>query len=312
MTAPDPVVAHPMGPDGQDVTIAGIPSRVHVTADAEAHAPTLVMLHGGDVRSLSHATDFSTLWRASSAIPRIVAPDKPGQGWSFDPDDLERGLDPVRIVEHLEEVVTRYCRGPVVLLGHSRGALPVMSLVLARPDLVSGVVLVSSNTLAPPSPLTPADFYPTMYRRGADESVSEDYVGREARGNSFRSDHVGDLIEHRRGVAEQRGWWESHAERTRLHDEVLRPRLDRMRDELIGALGVARLDLPTLTLWGAEDVSAPEPLAPALLEVIRPAFASADYVALTGARHYVYRDRAHSFRMHLEAWLDTVPGWGRR
>lgn len=312
MTTAGTVATYAMDPDAQDVVIAGVRTRVHVTAPEDRTTPTLVMLHGGDVRSLSHATDFSTLWTTSPAVPRLLAFDKPGQGWSFDADALDRGLDPADIVEHLGAVVDRYCAGPVVLLGHSRGALPVMALTLARPELTVGVVLVSSNTLAPPSPLTPADFYPSMYRRGADEELSADYVGREAQGNSLRTDHVADLVEQRWRVARRPGWWESHAERTRLHDEVLRPRLDRMRDDLIARLGTERLDLPSLTVWGADDVSAPEALAPALLDVVRPAFASADYVALSGARHYVYRDRASSFRNHLEAWLDTVPGWGRR
>ncbi len=298
-----------MDRDAHDEDIAGVPTRVYVTDADATDVPTLVLLHGGDVRSLSHATDFSTQWRPSARIPRLLAADKPGQGGSFDVNDLERGLDPAALVEHLDALIRRYCTGPYVVLGHSRGALPAMALTLQRPERLAGLLLVSSNTLAPPSPVTPADFYPTMYRRSPDEELSEDYVGREAAGNSLRSDHVADLVTYRWRVAEQEGWWESHAERTRLHDELLRPRLDAMRDTLIGQLGTERLDVPSLTVWGCDDVSAPEVLGPALQAVIRPAFTRADYVALTGARHYVYRDRAHAFREHVEAWLADVPGW---
>lgn len=303
-----PVQTFDMGPDVHIETLDGVRSRIFVS-DGDSDRPTIVLLHGGDVRSLSNATDFSTLWDRDSNTPRLVAPDKPGQGGSFAAEDLSLGLDPDTLIEHLEAVVDRFCTGPVVLLGHSRGALPVMGLALALPERIAGLVLVSSNTLAPPSPVTPADFYPTMYRRTPGEALTDDYVAREATGNSFRSDHVADLIRNRWEVAHQPGWWESHAERTSLHDEHLRPRLAEARDTMIARLGNSRLDIPVLTFWGSEDVSAPELLGPALQQVLRPAFSTSDHLVLSGARHYVYRDRAVAFRRHLNAWLAGIPGW---
>lgn len=300
--------AFDMSPAVRIETLDGIRTRTFVS-NGETDQPTVVLLHGGDIRSLSNATDFSTLWGGDATLPRLVAPDKPGQGSSFNADDLSLGLDPEGLVAHLEAVLERYCTGPVILLGHSRGALPVMALTLARPERVAGLVLVSSNTLAPPSPVTPTDFYPTMYRRTPDEPLSDDYVGREATGNSYRSDHVADLIANRWEVARQPGWWESHAERTRLHDEDLRPKLAASRDAMIARLGSMRLDIPVLTFWGSQDVSAPEMLGPALQEILRPAFVSSDHLVLSSARHYVYRDRAVAFRHHLTAWLAEVPGW---
>jgi pimeloyl-ACP methyl ester carboxylesterase len=92
MTTAGTVATFAMDPDAQDVVIAGVRTRVHVTAPEDRTTPTLVMLHGGDVRSLSHATDFSTVWTTSPAVPRLLAFDKPGQGWSFDADALDRGL----------------------------------------------------------------------------------------------------------------------------------------------------------------------------------------------------------------------------
>jgi len=302
------VEVYDMTPDVRIETLDGVRTRTFVS-DEDSARPTVVLLHGGDVRSLSNATDFSTLWGPGAQMPRLVAPDKPGQGGSFAADDLSLGLDPDGLISHLEAVVDRYCTGPVVLLGHSRGALPAMGLTLARPERIAGLVLVSSNTLAPPSPVTPADFYPTMYRRSPDEPLSDDYVAREATGNSYRSDHVVDLVANRWEVARQPGWWESHAERTRLHDDDLRPRLAAARDALIARLGSIRLDIPVLTFWGSADVSAPELLGPALQEILRPAFASSDHLVLSSARHYVYRDRAVAFQHHLNAWLADVPGW---
>lgn len=129
----------------QDV-IEGVSTRLYASDD-NVNAPTLVMVHGGDPRSLSNGTDFSTLWDHAGALPmRLLTYDKPGQGFSFAADDLSLGMSVDQVTEHLRAVLDRYATGPVILLGHSRGALPVLRVVLQTPDRVSAVVTVSSNT----------------------------------------------------------------------------------------------------------------------------------------------------------------------
>ncbi len=303
MTAP---AALPLGP-GAKLDVRGIATRVHASSP-EAATPTVVMLHGGDPRSLSHSADFSTVWSTTPSRPRLVAYDKPGQGWSFDAADPALGSDAQLLVDHLVGVVEATTTGPVVLLGHSRGALPVVAAALTGHPRLRGVVIVSSNTLAPPSPLTPADFYPRMYATAAD-GPDDAYIGREAAENSFDGAHVGDLAAARRPVALQPGWWASRTARHEAHDRVLRPGLEALRERALAGLTAARLPLPVLTLWGLDDVSAPEALAAGLLPILRSGFRSCDYVALSQSRHYVYRDRADAFAGHLDAWLDRLPGW---
>ena len=266
------------------------------------------MVHGGDPRSLSHSADFSTIWSTSRLRPRLLAYDKPGQGRSFDRRDPTLGSDAEGLVAHLREVVRATTSGPVVLLGHSRGALPVLAVAASGEPRIAGVVIVSSNTLAPPSPSTPADFYPRMYAVGP-EGPGPDYVAREATANSYGSDHLPDLVAGRGPIAEQPGWWGSRAARHAAHDDRLLPGLGQLRSRVLLQLEARPLSVPVLTLWGTEDVSAPESLAVGLLAVLRRGGGRSDYVALTGARHYVYRDRAAAFTAHLEAWLDGLSGW---
>ena len=51
-----------------------------------------------------------------------------------------------------------------VLVGHSRGALPVARIAADHPDMVSHLVILDSNTLAPPDPNTPERIDPEADR----------------------------------------------------------------------------------------------------------------------------------------------------
>ena len=148
-----------MQSDRQRWDIGGVDTCVYDTGPA-AGRPTIVMLHGGDPRSLSSALDWSTIWSPDALGARLVAYDKPGQGLSYSADLHDQAMGAAELCGHLEALLDRLGPGPIVLMGHSRGALPVAEAALRRPERVAGLVLVSSNTLAPPSPQTPADFYP--------------------------------------------------------------------------------------------------------------------------------------------------------
>lgn len=298
--------------DAIDDVVMGVRTRVYATGAAPG-APTLVMVHGGDPRSLSNATDFSTVWdrAALPGAPRLLAYDKPGQGFSFHADEPRLGFDIDALTEHLRAVVDRHTTGPVVLMGHSRGALPVLDLATAAPDGLAGVVVVASNTVAPESELTPRDFYPRAYADPPRAPTAE-YTTREARMNSYDERHVaGVMADTRMAIASAPGWWASVADRDAAHATRLLPQFTAARERLLAALDARRVEVPVLTIWGADDVSAPEILGRALHPYLERCFSSADYVVLGKARHYVYRDRAHGFTGVVGAWLaDRVAGAG--
>lgn len=58
--------------------IAGVKTSVYDETPPSGGRSTMVMVHGGDPRSLSNALDWSTIWDPSRLDARLIAYDKPG------------------------------------------------------------------------------------------------------------------------------------------------------------------------------------------------------------------------------------------
>ncbi|MGB4135779.1 MAG: alpha/beta hydrolase, partial [Microbacterium sp.] len=235
---------------------------------------------------------------------RLVAYDKPGQGRSYAPGMDARAVGLPGLVRHLEALV-RDVGGPVVLMGHSRGALPVTALALRRPELVAGLVLVSSNTLAPPSDVTPADFYVRAYA-DPPEHPDDEYVRRELTMNSFDAGHVDDgILDARRRAAVESGWWADRAHRMQVYPAVSAS-LQRGRDEVLGRLSADGLRMPVLLLWGHDDVSAPPQLGDRLRDLLMASTRDVTAVQVNRSGHYVYREHPGEFMALTRAFRNTL------
>lgn len=97
---------------------------------------TLVLLHGYGESLLA--------WRAL-ADPlatryRVVALDLPGFGVS---DKPAHGYDLASMTARISAFIRTEARAPIVLVGHSMGGELAVSVALAHPDLVSGLVLIA-------------------------------------------------------------------------------------------------------------------------------------------------------------------------
>lgn len=267
--------------------------------------PALVMLHGGDVRSLATARDWETIWDPEDLGCRLIAYDKPGQGFSYDTNLPETLVTSYGLSSHLEGVVEASGASDVVLLGHSRGALPVADLALRRPEMISGLVLVASNTLAPPSDDTPVDFYSRAF---ADPPPTPDlaYVRREPEMNSYLTDHVDQqFLDHRLRVASHAGWWENRGTREELCEREILPSLRELRNSVIKKASEEGFKLPVCVVWGHEDVSAPATLGRQLYDAIAPRTADCWFFLINRSGHYVYRERPKQFKALLKAFVDT-------
>lgn len=281
-------------------TIRGIDTCVYDTGP-DATRPTIVMLHGGDPRSLSNALDWSTIWSPAALGARLVAYDKPGQGLSYAANLPDEAMGAAGICEHLEALLDRVGSQPVVLMGHSRGALPVAEIALRRPDRIAGVVLVSSNTLAPPSPHTPADFYPRAYAAPPPEPTPE-FVRREPEMNSHITDHVDELVPGRLDAAEANGWWKDRDRRIRVYDAIVRPELTELRSRVLAEIERRGFDVPVLQIWGQNDVSAPVSLAHALFATVAARTRDCASVVINRSAHYAYREHPGQFRAALRTF----------
>ncbi|WP_053204413.1 alpha/beta fold hydrolase [Jiangella muralis] len=293
-----------MQSDRQRWDVGGLATCVYDTGPAEGR-PTIVMVHGGDPRSLASALDWSSIWSAETLGARLVAYDKPGQGRSYAPDLPDRAMGAAGLCDHLDAVVDRVGPGPVVLMGHSRGALPVAEVALRRPDRIAGLVLVSSNTLAPPSPETPADFYPNAYANPPARPTIE-FVRREPELNSHLTGHVDELVPGRLAAASENGWWSDLDRRTRVYDTIVKQELENLRTRVLAEIERRGFDLPVLQIWGQNDVSAPVSLAHALFRTIAARTADCASVVVNRTAHYVYREHPSRFLAVLRTFVQEL------
>ncbi|MGH7704050.1 MAG: alpha/beta fold hydrolase [Gemmatimonadales bacterium] len=97
---------------------------------------TLLLLHGYGESLMAYRAVFDRLARHH----RVVALDLPGFGLS----DKAAGPYDLATLEHtLEDFISRWIQGPIVVVGHSMGGELAVALALARPDRIAGLVLIA-------------------------------------------------------------------------------------------------------------------------------------------------------------------------
>lgn len=285
--------------------IGGVSTCVYDSSVSD-EGPVVIFVHGGDPRSLSNALDWSTVWRPALVGGRLIAYDKPGQGLTYGSTMPEEVMGAAGLTDHLERMVEMIAVPSVVLVGHSRGALPVAATALRRPDVVSGVVLVSSNTLALASTETPSNFYRTALGDPPAEPTVE-YVRREPGMNSFTDGHVDEvLVRARMGNALSNNWWHDRERRELIYARTVLPELRSLRRQVMETIDREGFAAPVLQIWGQQDVSSPVSLATELFASISAQTDDAWSLVVNRAAHYVYRDQPGAFIRALNAFLGFV------
>ncbi|MEP7325951.1 MAG: alpha/beta hydrolase [Gemmatimonadota bacterium] len=116
---------------------------------------TLLLLHGYGESLLAFRSEVEALASHYS----ILAIDLPGSGLSENPRG-SHGLDST--VARVSDLIDRWTTGPIVAIGHSMGGEVAAGLALARPDRVTGLVLIATagyeiNFGIGKEPLSPAE-----------------------------------------------------------------------------------------------------------------------------------------------------------
>jgi pimeloyl-ACP methyl ester carboxylesterase len=108
--------------------------------------PPVIMLHGLLVGNMT--TWYFTAAPDLARTHRVILFDLRGHGLS---ERARTGYDVARMTDDLTSLVDRFTDEPVVLVGHSYGALVALTFALRRPDRVRKLVVVEAPL--PPSRL---------------------------------------------------------------------------------------------------------------------------------------------------------------
>ena len=273
------------------VDVDGVATRVYDDGDGEP----FLLVHGGAFGSLYSLDAWSLNLAPLAARFRVVAFDKLGQGHTGNPPGDAYTFP--ALFSHTVSLVRSLALGPAHVVGHSMGAFLAARLALECPELVRSLVLVDSNTLAPDDERFPwTAFYRELERRIPPGPPTPETVRIEPDAQSFSREHVTDdwvvrLLE----IAELPKLQEAKARVVELRDTVWLPSLLPLRARTIEEIDDRGLPVPTLVVWGRDDVSAPLALALQLYERIAVRTADAELHVLGRAGHYCFREQPRAF-----------------
>ena len=207
--------------------------RLHVLdGPGRGDLPPVVMLHGFSANAISYV---GLLRRFAPHSRRLVAPDCPGHGFSEVPLG---GLDRDAMMAGMFAVLDRVIDEPVVLLGTSMGGFGAVRYAARSPKKVRALVLICPGG-APMTPEGLQDFLDTFRIDRHREALA--FVDRM-------------LARSPRGLRHLL----AHGIRGRFTNPQLRRLLDSLGPEdLLQPDELASLRMPTLMLWGREEMILP-------------------------------------------------------
>jgi pimeloyl-ACP methyl ester carboxylesterase len=124
----------------QTLHVNGVDLAWSEQGSGPAGAPSFVLCHG--FTGSSH--DFSLHVDALAGDRRVITLDQRGHGHSTKTGTLD-GYTMEQLVADFVSFLEAVGGGPVDLLGHSMGGRVALGVVLARPDLVSSMVLMDTS-----------------------------------------------------------------------------------------------------------------------------------------------------------------------
>lgn len=251
---------------------------VHVTGEG----PGVVLLHanGGDHR------DFAPIIPELARTRTVYAIDWPGHGDSGPADDPTA----VGFADLLPGLLDALGSGPSVIIGNSVGGFAALRTAIARPDLVSHLVLVDPGGFTPRTP-----FMLATCRLFGSERVTPT-VMRQLPRLYLRRPTPDVEATRARAVAASR-----EPARVSTFASMWRSFADREHD---GRTGAGSLTVPTLLVWGTRD-----PVLPWLIDGRRAVKALPRATVVTfPCGHQPYLEMPGEFLAALEGFLASSTG----
>jgi pimeloyl-ACP methyl ester carboxylesterase len=263
----------------------------------------LVLLCGGQFASVYSLEGWSLAVPLLARHFHVYALDKLGQGQTGNPagDDYTfRAL-----LEHTARFLQTLGIRDAHLAGHSRGGLLITRLAQEYPELVKSLVIVDSGTLAPEGPeRPPEDFYDEVRRRTPAGPPSLETVRAEPDAQAFSRRHVTDDFGGRLLANMQRPESQAAVERMKtLRNTTWMPSMRRAKAEAWRLIDEHGLPVPTLVIWGMNDLSAPlRANGVPLFERIAARTPRATMVVINQTGHYVMREQPEAFARALRSF----------
>lgn len=281
------------------LTVNGYDTRYYEAGSGEP----FVLFHGGHYGSLYSLDSWSLALPPLAERFRVIAVDKPGQGYTDNPPTPERYTFD-ELLAHSIAFLEAVVGGPAHLAGHSRGGLLIAAIALVRPDLVRSLVIVSSATLSPEDPEHPGgQLYAEVARLTPPGPPSLESVRIEPDLQAFNREQVtDDFVARLLEVAKQPKLQEAQALMAGPAGEVWTKSLAASKKATLAAIAENGLPVPTMHIWGANDKSWHTPLGLRLFDIIREKTPRSCAHVVNQSGHYVFREQTDEFVRMCEMW----------
>jgi pimeloyl-ACP methyl ester carboxylesterase len=279
------------------VEAGGVRTRVY---DSGGDGEPLVLIHGGGYGFVCSLDCWSLVLPGLARRFRVVAFDKLGQGHTGEPAGDEYTL--AALLGHTLALLDDLALGPAHVAGHSMGGFLATRIAFERPDLVRTLVIVDSNSTAPEDPRYPSTaFYDDLEARLPADHPTHASVRMEPEEQAYSHGQVTDeLVEGLLEVALLRS--DEDPARAAARAPFWAEHVVAVREQNLSDIDEHGVPVPTLVVWGANDPSAPVPLAHALFDRIAARTVEAELHVFNRAGHYSYREHPEAFVRLLEAF----------
>ena len=270
---------------------AAIRSRYAVTAGVRTHysesgddGPVMLALHGGGHGSSGSAGMGAAMTTLAPSF-RVVAPDSVG-GFGFTDPFAPSPFGLQSRVDHIAALADTLCLDRFTILGNSQGAWCAAKYAMMHPNRIERIVIIATNTIARamhiPAPPTPAAKAFEAYdgSREAMRALLEVLVHNRERITDA-------LIDERQAAATRPGAREAFADQAKGTKYLQNDPAMSVNFDMRTALPIVTKAIPTIMIWGENDVFAPPELGRQLAAILP----DVQLHMVKGAGHQVQTDQ---------------------
>ena len=286
------------------IDIDGIRTRYFDAGSGEA----MVLVHGGQWPATSSADGWSAVFDHLAAHYHVYAFDKLGMGYTDNPkSDADYSMD--AIVRHTYGFIRTLGLTRLIMVGHSRGALPAARVAVDHPELVSHFVIFDTNALASddikisdrsdPPPVTKIPTREELRKAAlaSNLSVRKDFITDAYIEAQFRIASLPKLQEADKKFRALKEKWIRENPAKMKENPMLGNNMGAVvwwmidnKHETLELIRAGKLKAPTVIIWGWNDTFAPYTLGLDTMKTISKVVERTELHMINRASHYVFAE----------------------